>query len=131
MSKMQNQGQQQQQQQSQKIANPKTQVPETPQMTDRDYINDMLATEKNMTNAYSVALNEASHQSLYSDLQQIFTETQQCQRDLFNLMFEKGWYSFDAEKQQNLTQSYQQYSGYSTQMPYSQGNGNNSGQMSQ
>lgn len=122
---MQNQGQQQQ---SQKIKNPKTQVPQTPQMTDRDYINDMLTTEKHMTGSYSVALNEASHQALYSDLQQIFTETQQCQRDLFNLMFEKGWYSFDAEQQQSLNQSYQQYSGYQSQMPYSQGNG---GQMSQ
>ncbi|ADU31694.1 spore coat protein [Evansella cellulosilytica] len=116
---MQNQGNQQQ---SSKIQNPKTQHPETPQMTDRDFINDMLTTEKYMTDAYSVAMNEASHESLYTDIQENFIQSQQCQRKLFNLMFEKGWYSFDAEKQQTLQQSYQQFSGYQNQIPYAQNN---------
>jgi len=110
--------QQQQQQSGTKIENPKTQVPETPQMNDRDYINDLLATEKYMTSSYSTALNEASHQALYGDIQGIFNESQQCQRDLFNLMFEKGWYSFEAEDNQKMTQSYQQFQGYSNQFPY-------------
>ncbi|UCZ52581.1 spore coat protein [Bacillus shivajii] len=108
------------QNQQQKIQNPKTQVPQTPQMNDRDYINDMLTTEKYMTSAYSVAANEASHESLYSDIQQICNEAQRCQRDLFNVMFEKGWYSFDAEQQQTLSQSYQQFVGYQSQIPYNQ-----------
>ncbi|MBU9710471.1 spore coat protein [Evansella tamaricis] len=110
------------QQQSSKIQNPKTQVPETPQMNDRDYINDVLTTEKYMTASYSTALNEASHESLYMDLEQIFTETQRCQRDLFNLMFQKGWYSFDPAQQQQLSQSYQQFTGYQSQNPYTQSN---------
>ncbi|MBB5173504.1 spore coat protein [Texcoconibacillus texcoconensis] len=108
--------------QSQKIGNPKTQVPETPQMNDRDYINDMLATEKYMTDSYSTAMNEASHQTLYEDILGISTETQDSQRELFNLMFKKGWYSFNAVDSQTLDQSYQQYSGYQTQFPYNQGN---------
>ncbi|MBU9722187.1 MULTISPECIES: spore coat protein [Bacillaceae] len=110
------------QQQSSKIKNPKTQVPETPQMNDRDYINDILTTEKYMTSSYSTALNEASHEALYSDVEQIFNETQRCQRELFNLMFEKGWYSFDAVQEQELSQSFQQFTGYQTQNPYAQNN---------
>lgn len=106
------------QQNGAKIQNQKTQIPQTPQMNDRDYINDMLTTEKYMTSSYSTALNEASHASLYSDIQTICNESQQCQRDLFNLMFEKGWYSFDAADSQTLQQSYQQYQGYSSQFPY-------------
>ncbi|WP_280769439.1 spore coat protein [Salipaludibacillus daqingensis] len=109
---------QQQQQSGTKIQNPKTQIPETPQMNDRDYINDILATEKYMTGSYSTALNEASHQGFYGDLQGIFNESQQCQRNLFNLMFEKGWYSFEASDSQKLTESYQQFQGYSNQFPY-------------
>ncbi len=105
--------------QQMKIQNPKTEVPESPQMSDRDFVNDILATEKNMTNAYSVALNEASHESLYRDLNAIFNETQDCQRQLFNTMFKKGWYSFEAVPQQKLQQSYQQFTGYSNQFPYS------------
>ncbi|MCR6095202.1 spore coat protein [Salipaludibacillus agaradhaerens] len=105
-------------QQQSKIQNPKTQVPETPQMNDRDYINDILATEKYMTSSYSTAMNEASHEALYTDIETICTESQRCQRELFNLMFEKGWYSFEASDTQKLDQSYQQYQGYSTQFPY-------------
>lgn len=104
--------------QNMKIQNPKTQIPETPQMNDRDFINDCLAMEKYMTGAYSVAMNEASHDSLYQDINQIFNETQDSQRKLLNTMFKKGWYSFEAAEQQKLTQTYQQFSGYSNQFPY-------------
>lgn len=107
-----------QNQQNQKIQNPTIEFPKTPQMNDRDFINDLLAYEKYMTAGYSVALNEASHQHLYEDLLAIFNETQNCQRSLFNTMFQKGWYSFEAESEQKIQQSYQQHLGYSNQFPY-------------
>jgi len=102
-----------------KIQNPTTQVPKTPTMNDRDFINDLLSTEKYMTQAYTTALHEASHQHLYDDLLSIFTETQQMQRDLFNLMFQKGWYSMEVQDTQKIQQSYQQHTGYTNQFPYS------------
>ncbi len=104
--------------QNTKIQNPKTQIPTSPQMSDRDFINDILSTEKYLTGSYSTAMNEASYQNLYQDIQQIFNETQDCQRNLFNLMFKKGWYSFEAADQQKLSQAYQQFSGYNNQLPY-------------
>lgn len=102
------------------IKNPKTtQLAKTPEMNDRDFANDMLAMEKYMTDAYCTALNEASHQALYEDLALVFKETQDCQRDLFNLMFKKGWYKLEQEDQQKLQQSYQQFNNYKTaQFPY-------------
>lgn len=110
--------QQQQQQNQNKIQNPETQVPKTPQMNDRDFTNDMLATGKYMTDSYCTALNEASHEQLYHDLSTIFKETQDCQRNFYNLMFKKGWYSVEAAPQQKLQQNYQKFSGYSSQFPY-------------
>ncbi|UTI42339.1 spore coat protein [Niallia sp. RD1] len=102
----------------QPIQNPKAQVPKTPQMNDRDYTNDLLSTEKYMTDSYSTALNEASNEPLYQDLLAIFTETQNMQRELYDLMFQKGWYKLEAAEQQKLQQSYQQFKGYSNQFPY-------------
>lgn len=90
--------------------NPQTNVPKTPQMNDRDFTNDMLTTEKYMTNAYSIALNEVSHESLYRDLKTVFNETQDAQRHLFNLMFQKGWYQLKAADSQHLQQDYQKFS---------------------
>jgi len=96
-----------------------TSVQEGPQMNDRDFTNDLLATEKYLTTAYSTALNEASHQTLYQDLLTIFTETQQAQRDLYNFMFQNGWYTLEAADTQKLQQSYQKFSStIQQQSPY-------------
>ena len=101
-----------------KVQNPETQIPKTPQMNDRDFINDMLSTEKYMTDSYCTFLNEASHQHLYNEVLRMFTETKNCQRELFNLMFKKGWYALEQADQQKLQQSYQQFQGYTSQFPY-------------
>ncbi|MFC0523830.1 spore coat protein [Pontibacillus salicampi] len=104
--------------QNQKVQNPETNVPKNPQMNERDFVNDMLAMEKYMTDAYCTALNEASCQHLYQDVMALFTESQDCQRHMYNLMFKNGWYGIEAADQQKLQQSYQQFSGYSNQLPY-------------
>lgn len=108
-----------QNQNMQEVKNPKSQVPKTPQMNDRDFSNDLLMTEKYMTNSYNTALNEASHEALYQDILSIFTETQNEERQLYNLMFRKGWYKLEQEEQQKLQQKYQQFQNYTTtQFPY-------------
>jgi spore coat protein CotF len=107
----------QNQNQSQKIQNPETQVPNTPELNDRDYIDLMLNDEKKMTTmGYGVALNEASNEFLYNQLFQIYQETQEKQREIYNLMFQKGWYSVSAEPKQKLTQTYQKFQGYMPQI---------------
>ncbi|PSL44417.1 coat F domain-containing protein [Salsuginibacillus halophilus] len=105
---------------TQKISNPKTEVPTGPAMNDRDFINDLVATEKYMTSSYSIAMNEASHAQFYKEIQQIANESQDCQRDLFNMMFKKGWYSFDAAQPDQLKQESSQFSGYKEQLPTTQ-----------
>lgn len=103
-----------QNQQKETIQNPKTTMPKTPLMNDRDFCNDVLMTEKYMTDAYSTALNEMSHQSLYEDVITLFHETQDMQRKIFETMFKKGWYKFEAEEGQKLQQTYQQFYNYTT-----------------
>lgn len=105
-------------QQPNKVQNPEIPIAKTPQMNERDFINDMLSAEKYMTSAYDIALNEASNDMFYQDILTIYTETQNCQRNLFNLMFQNGWYKLEKAEQQKVTQAYQQFSGYMNQFPY-------------
>ncbi len=112
--------QMQQMQLNQTISNQETQVAETPEMNERDFISDMLATEKYFTSAYSTALNEVSNQTIYQDLATIFKETQDCQRNLYETMFRNGWYKLEIADQQKMQQSYQTFSGYKNQFPYVQ-----------
>lgn len=106
------------QNQQQSIQNPETKIQKTPEMNERDFINDILTMEKYMTSSYITFLHEASHTSLYEDIHTIFNETQNAQRELYNTMFQKGWYKIEPADQQKLQQSYQQFQGYSNQFPY-------------
>ncbi|WP_110928570.1 spore coat protein [Bacillus massiliglaciei] len=101
-----------------KIQNPEKQVPKTPQMNERDFTNDMLSTEKYFVTSYRVALNEASNEALFQTINQVANEAQNMQRELYTLMFQKGWYGLEKAQPEELSQSYQQFSGYQTQLPY-------------
>lgn len=90
-----------------------------PQMNDRDFINEILATEKYLASGYNVAVNEASTQELFQTQLQMLTEVHQAQRDVFNLMNQKGWYKIDTADMNKISQKAQQFANYRTQFPYS------------
>ncbi|MFD1676749.1 spore coat protein [Alicyclobacillus fodiniaquatilis] len=92
-------------------------VPKTPEMNDRDYLNDILATEKYLTDGFNVAVREASHDALFRDMLNILAETHQVTRDVYNLMYQKGWYKLEAGDAQQITQTAQQFQGYKSQFP--------------
>ena len=89
-----------------------------PEMTDRDRITDLLATEKYLTTAYNTAVNEANCEQLYQTQMTLLNELHQCQRDLFNLMQRRGWYNVDQAQAQDIVQTAQQFSNYRSQFPY-------------
>jgi spore coat protein CotF len=91
-----------------------------PEMNDRDRVNDILVLEKYLTDSFNVSAREASHRALHDDILTILNETHQCQYGLYELMFRKGHYSLEAEVQNKLDQTHQQFSGYSSQFPYPQ-----------
>lgn len=92
-----------------KISNPKTEVPMTKEMNDLDYLTDALETTKNMVSNYSLALNEASNNTLYERVKQIFDETSIIQRDMFDLMFQKGWYALEEAEEQKVTEAFNKF----------------------
>jgi len=112
----------QQQQQNQTIGpQQSTGLPQVkgPEMNDRDIVNDILSTEKYLTQAFNTAVNEASNQELYQTQLQILNELHEAQRELFNLMHQKGWYKLEAADANKIAQKAQQFANYRTQFPYS------------
>lgn len=87
-----------------KISNPKTEVPNTSEMNDKDYITTMLSIEKQMVKDFAVALTEASNTDLYNDYYDMFDEISNMQRQIYNLMFKKGWYSLEKAEESKITQ---------------------------
>lgn len=77
------------------IKNSQKEVPSGIKMNDRDYLNSILEIEKNMSNNYSIALNEASNDYLYEDYFSMLEDSKDMARELYNLMFKNGWYSLE------------------------------------
>lgn len=88
-----------------------------PQMNDRDRLNDILTLEKSLTTSYNTALNELQNPNLHQTAQTILNDVHAQQLQVFNQMWEKGWYKIKAANQQEISQTHQQFSGYRTQFP--------------
>ena len=89
-----------------KIQNPKTQVEETIEMNDENYLNDMLETEKNMSVNMTYALNEASNENLFDEIYETFNMVKESQRTLFELAFKKGWYCLEKAEENKISEEY-------------------------
>jgi len=89
-----------------------------PQMNDRDRVNDVLATEKYMTQGYNTSLNEFSHREIYDTVKQIFIETHDAQRAVFEQMFNNGWYKLPQQELSTVALAYKQFDNYRGQFPH-------------
>ena len=89
------------------ISNPKTEVPKGTSINDKDYMNSLLGTLKEMVKNYAVALTEASNENLYKEFKTMFDEYSNLQREVYETMFRKGWYTLEKAEQQKLDSKYQ------------------------
>lgn len=94
---------------NQKVENPKTEVPQSIEMNDKDYLNTILEIEKNMSVNMTIALNEASNETLFEEIYQMFYNIKTKQRDIFELAFKKGWYSLEKAEEQKITAAYNKH----------------------
>ena len=86
------------------VKNPETQVPKTKEMNERDYLRDLLSTEKYLSDVLSTALSEASNETLYKDILPIYLEVKQNGREIFCLLFKNGWYPLERAEATKIQQ---------------------------
>ena len=89
------------------IKNPKTEVKAGMTLNDKDYIGSLLSCLKEMNKNYTVALTEASNEQLYQEYKTMFLEYSQLQRDVYELMFKKGWYVLEKADDNKIITKYQ------------------------
>ena len=85
-----------------KISNPKTVVPNGLKLNDKDYISFVLSCLKNLEKNYVVALTEASNESLFEKYKLVFDSIAIMQRNVYELMFRKGWYCMEKAEAQKI-----------------------------
>ena len=88
------------------IQNQKTEVPTGIKLNDKDYLNSLLSCLKEMVRNYAVVLTEVSNEELYSTYKNIFDEISRLQRDVFEILFRKGWYVLEAADSNKINSKY-------------------------
>jgi spore coat protein CotF len=89
------------------ISNPKVEVPTGIACNDKDYLNSLLSCLKEMSKNYVMAMTEASNESLFEKHKQVFLTLISLQREVYELMFRKGWYSLEKSDTQKINQKLQ------------------------
>lgn len=86
------------------ISNPKVEVPTGIACNDKDYLNSLLSCLKEMSKNYVMAMTEASNESLFEKHKQVFLTLISLQREVYELMFRKGWYILEKSDTQKINQ---------------------------
>lgn len=89
------------------IKNEKVEVPTGISLNDKDYLNSLLSTLKEISKNYTISLTEASNEVLHNEYKLMFNDYISMQRDVYELMFRKGWYVLEKSENDKINKKYQ------------------------
>jgi spore coat protein CotF len=74
------------------------------QMTDKEYMEDLLMTSKTLNGLYHTATQEASTEALRRQFKSIHSDTIEIQHNIFSAMQQNGWYPMQQAQPQQINQ---------------------------
>lgn len=89
-----------------KITNPEVEVPKSSNLNDKDYLNILLTSLKELSKNYTISMTEASNEYLFAKYNKTFEKIINLQRETFELMFKKGWYPLEKAENNKITGKY-------------------------
>ncbi len=89
-----------------KIENEEVMVQSGKALNDKDYMNSLLSTLKELVKNYAVSLTEASNECLYRKYKEMFDVYANMQREVFEAMFERGWYKLEKAEDNKINEKY-------------------------
>ncbi len=87
-----------------KVSCEETKVEKTKEMNDRDYLVDLLASEKDVTKNMCIALTEASNNNLEEELYDIFNTVLDIQSETYEMAWNYGWYKLEEAESTKINQ---------------------------
>lgn len=75
-------------------------------MNNKEFMMDILETEKSMSVNMTYALNEASSKYLYDKYFKMFKEINKVTKDIFSLAYSKGFYKLEQETPKKINNAY-------------------------
>ena len=91
-----------------KIKNEETKIKKDKTLNDKDILNDTLLSFKFLVDNFAISLNEASNKWIYEHFKNAFDSLSLTQQTLFNVSFEKGWYTIEEAEKTKINESLKQ-----------------------
>ncbi len=79
-------------------------MPAKQNMTDREYMDDILLTAKTMSGLYHYAVQESPTEGLHNEFKALLGKSLDMQHTVYNVMQQKGWYQTQEAPQQQINQ---------------------------
>lgn len=76
---------------------------------ERDLMNDVLASQKFITDTYNTFTNECATPDVRNQFMRLLDEEHQIQAEVFDVMKQRGWYQTPAADQQKVQQAKQKF----------------------
>ena len=84
--------------------------------TDKEIMDDILSSQKHMTDVYNTFSNECTNQQLQSDMLNILKEEHNIQFTVFSEMQKRGWYSPGAAQAQMISETKTKFENIATKL---------------
>ena len=84
------------------ISNPKTRTPKGIELNDKDYLNSLLTSLKELAKNYTISMSEASNEVLFTKYFTTFKKIIELQRETYELLFRNGWYKLEVSDQNKI-----------------------------
>lgn len=85
------------------ICNPKKEVSTGIELNEKDYLNCLLTSLKEMEKNYTISMTEASNEFLYNKYLTTFKRISEMQRETYELMFKNGWYKLEKAEENKIS----------------------------
>ncbi len=82
-----------------------------PSFGDREIMDDLLASQKQITAEYNTAANECASSALQTEFMTLLGEEHQIQMELFQEMRKRGWYPTEQAPRQKIEAAREQFTG--------------------
>lgn len=79
------------------------------QMQDKEILEDVLTSQKHLTESYNTFANECVTPNIRDEFMRILEEEHQIQAEVFDDMKKRGWYQTPAAEQQKIQQAKQKF----------------------
>lgn len=84
--------------------------------SDRDILYDCLTTTKQLADFLSTFMAEAGNEVILSTVEDLYLTIRDEQRNIFDLMSQKGWYSVETETPEKISEAFQQFQSKRTEL---------------